>query len=169
MKTELYWLEGAWSGRLAIMPRPRGGDWLEDEMRGWREAGVDVVVSLLEPEEIADFDLAAEEELAHSNRIAFRSLPIADRGVPASREAAIALVDALADELRAGKNVAIHCRQGIGRAALVAASVLVALGLEADVAVQRATTARGRTVPETPEQRRWITDFAQSRPNPLPL
>lgn len=169
MKTELYWVDGAWPGRLAIMPRPRGGDWLADEMQGWREAGVDVVVSLLEPDEITDFDLAAEEELARVHRIAFHSLPIADRGVPESLAAVTALVDTLTDELRAGKNVAIHCRQGIGRAALVAASVLITLGLDADAAVQHVAVARGRTVPETPEQHRWITHFARSHSKPLPL
>ena len=36
MHTELYWIPGPWLGRLAIMPRPRGGDWLEDEIRSWR-------------------------------------------------------------------------------------------------------------------------------------
>jgi protein-tyrosine phosphatase len=169
VKTELYWLEGEWPGRLAIMPRPRGGDWLADEMQSWRDAGVDVVVSLLEPDEIADFDLAAEEELARANRIAFHSLPIADRGVPGSLTAVAALVDMLTDELRAGKNVAIHCRQGIGRAALVAAGVLIALGLDADAAVQRVATARGRPVPETPEQQQWISNFARLHAKPLPL
>jgi protein-tyrosine phosphatase len=169
MTSELYWIPGTWPGRLAIMPRPRGGDWLEDEVRGWRSAGVETVVSLLEPEEIAEFDLAAEEQLARANAIEFRSLPIVDRGVPASAAAVSNLVNAIAEQLRGGKAVAIHCRQGIGRAAVVAAGVLVALGLEADAAMERIASARGRPVPETPEQRRWIVDFARTHPNPLPL
>jgi hypothetical protein len=43
MRTELYWIERPWRGRLAIMPRPRGGDWLDDEIQSWRRSGVDVV------------------------------------------------------------------------------------------------------------------------------
>ena len=35
------------AGRLAIMARPRAGDWLEDEISGWRAQGVEIVVSLL--------------------------------------------------------------------------------------------------------------------------
>lgn len=34
------------------MARPRAGEWLEDEIAGWRAQSVDIVVSLLEPAEI---------------------------------------------------------------------------------------------------------------------
>jgi hypothetical protein len=42
----LYWInrEGL---RLGIMPRPRGNDWLSDDLRILRQAGVDVIVSTL--------------------------------------------------------------------------------------------------------------------------
>jgi hypothetical protein len=33
MRAELYWIEGPWPSQLAILPRPRGGEWLEDEIR----------------------------------------------------------------------------------------------------------------------------------------
>ena len=42
------------------MPRPRAGDWLNDEIAGWRSEGIDVVVSLLEADEIADLGLAED-------------------------------------------------------------------------------------------------------------
>jgi hypothetical protein len=32
MKAAIYWIAPVPSGRLAIIPRPRGGDWLEDEV-----------------------------------------------------------------------------------------------------------------------------------------
>ena len=31
MKT-VYWLDGPWLGRLAIVARPRGDEWLTDEL-----------------------------------------------------------------------------------------------------------------------------------------
>jgi hypothetical protein len=64
MKSEVYWIESPWPGKPAIIPRPRGGDWLEDEMRSLRDAGLDVIVSLLEKEEEADLDLSGEAELS---------------------------------------------------------------------------------------------------------
>jgi hypothetical protein len=33
---------------LAIMARPRAGDWLDGEIAGWRAQGIGVIVSLLE-------------------------------------------------------------------------------------------------------------------------
>src|SRR5438093_2518190 len=102
VKTDLYWIPESWPGRIAIMPRPRGGDWLEDEVRAWRDAGVDAVVSLLEPGEVMDLDLAGEEKLARTNRIEFLSLPIVDRGVPETREDVSELIAKLATYLRDG-------------------------------------------------------------------
>ena len=53
MRVNVFWVPGPWPGKLGIVPRPRGGDWLEDEAKAWHQAGIDVVVSLLEPEEEA--------------------------------------------------------------------------------------------------------------------
>ena len=161
MRTELYWIEGPWPGRLAIMPRPRGGDWLHDEIEAWRRASVDVVLSLLTGDEMADLDLVSEGSLCQANGMAFHSFPINDRAAPSSREAALALLANLTDELAAGKIIAVHCRQGIGRAALIAICLLVLSGVAPEAASQRVSAARGCSVPETPEQRRWIADFAK--------
>jgi len=58
------------------------------------------------------------------------------------------------------RSVLIHCRQGFGRAGLVASAVLRALGSDAEAAIRTVTAARGRPVPETPEQVRWVQAFA---------
>src|SRR5438874_882122 len=39
MRAEIYPIAGVPFGRLAIMPRPRAGDWLPDEVASWRGAG----------------------------------------------------------------------------------------------------------------------------------
>lgn len=168
MKTDLYWIEGGWPGHLAILPRPRGGDWLEDEMRSWQQTGVDVVVSLLTAEEIADLQLAQEADLSQRNGMQFLSFPITDRGVPASRRATMELARILDKALAEGKNLAIHCRQGIGRSALLAACLLIMTGVDPDTAFQRLSAARGCAVPETFEQREWVRQFAQELPGPAP-
>lgn len=162
MRTELYWIEGPWRGRLAIVPRPRGGDWLEDEIQSWRRAGVDVVVSLLTRVEQSELNLSDEEALCRANNIEFVSFPIVDRNVPSSVEAFSEQVSTFAERLAVGKNIAVHCRQGIGRAALVAIGALIWSGLEPAAAIERVAAARGCVVPETPEQGQWIADFAKS-------
>src|SRR5437879_3765405 len=143
MRTELYWIEGPWPGRLAIMPRPRGGDWLEDEIQSWRRAGVDVDVSLLTREEQTEFSLGDEEKLCRPNGIEFVSFPIVDRSIPSSLAAFSDQMAKLADQLAHGKNIAVHCRQGVGRAALVAICLLVLSGVEPAAAIDRVGAARG--------------------------
>jgi protein-tyrosine phosphatase len=143
------------------MPRPRGGDWLEDEVLAWRRAGVDVVVSALTPEEVAELNLTAQAELSRTNGIEYLSFAMADRGAPTSAKATVELVRHLEDRLSAGKRVGIHCRQGVGRSALLAACLLAAAGVDVRAAFERIGAARGCPVPDTPEQREWVVKFAR--------
>ena len=156
MKPDLFWIPGPWRGSLAVVARPRGGDWLEDEARAWKGAGLDVVVSLLENEEAADLDLTKEREVVESNRIGFISFPIPDRGVPGSQKDALLLLATITNLLDEGQNVAIHCRQSVGRSGLIAAGLLVRSGVEFDKAVETVSAARGQTIPETDGQMEWI-------------
>ena len=156
MTPDLYWIPGPWTGRLAVVSRPRGWDWLEDEAIGWHTAGLDVIVSLLEKEEAAQLGLAQEAEAASSKGIQYLSFPIPDRDVPSSLPATLLLVRKIVTELESGRNVAIHCRQSIGRSGLIATSLLATSGIELEHAIQAVSTARGLTIPETPEQLRWL-------------
>jgi len=163
MNPDLFWIPGPWRGRLAVATRPRGGDWLEDDASGWRRAGLDLVVSLLEDEEAAQLELVQEGDVAKSKGIQFVSFPIPDRGVPASIQAALSLLRRIANALEEGKNVAIHCRQGIGRSGSIAAGVLVTSGIEVEKAIKTVSAARGQTVPETPAQVQWIHHLPSER------
>ncbi|MGA2881638.1 MAG: dual specificity protein phosphatase family protein [Bryobacteraceae bacterium] len=156
MKPDLFWIPGPWRGRLAVAARPRGGDWLQDEISAWRKADLDVVVSLLDNEEATQLDLAHEGSVAESGGIHFMSFPIPDRGVPASTRDALSLLSNIAAALDQGQNVAVHCRQGIGRSGLLAASLLVTSGMGVEKAIQVVSAARGQAIPETPEQLEWI-------------
>jgi protein-tyrosine phosphatase len=160
MWTQLYWVDGPWAGRLALAARPRGGDWLEDEMTGWRKAGVDTVLSLLTSEEEQDLELKNEAREVKRHGMKFLSFPIQDRKVPGSQAELVAELESLDADLSAGRNVVIHCRQGIGRTGLVAASLLVMKGLSSGAAISTLSAARGVPVPETEEQRRWIDNYA---------
>jgi predicted protein tyrosine phosphatase len=156
MNADLFSIPGPWHGRLAIAARPRGGDWLEDEAKAWRRAGVDVVVSLLEKDEAAELELSAEGNAADANGIRFMSFPIPDRGVPTATRDALSLLGGVRAMLEQGRNVAVHCRQGVGRSGLVAAGLLVASGMGTQQAMNTVSTARGQTIPETASQLEWI-------------
>ncbi len=156
MRAEVHWIPGPWRGRLGVVTRPRGGDWLEEEVQGWRTAGVDLVVSLLTPDEVSELQLEEEERWCREEGVGFRSLPIPDRGVPSALEPLAELVGAIMQAVDSGESVAVHCRQGIGRSALVAASVMAAFGEEPAHALEKIASVRGRPVPDTKEQRDWV-------------
>jgi protein-tyrosine phosphatase len=146
------------------MARPRAGDWLTSELDDWRSAGIESVVCLLQPDEIDELSLGDEAELCRVANIEFVSYPIADRGVPDDENSLAQLVRRLAADLKRGRSVAIHCRAGIGRSAVVAACVMHALGVQPDTALRQLSEARGVRVPDTEQQRIWINRFCGSTP-----
>ena len=119
-----------------------------------------MIVSLLEPHEEAEFSLGGESVSSAASGLEFRAFPISDRSVPKSREAVAQLARQIVNALRAGKSVALHCRQGLGRSGLIAAAALIVSGQDSDTALQTIGHARGVEVPETEAQRRWILDFS---------
>lgn len=56
---------------------------------------------------------------------------------------------------------AIHCRQSVGRAGLVLA-LLIGNGAAVDDVLRQISRTRGVSVPETAEQRQWLTEFAKN-------
>jgi protein-tyrosine phosphatase len=159
---DVYWIEGPWTGKLAILARPRGADWLLDEVEAWKEAGVDVVVSLLTCAEDSELALASEADIVTKKGLTFINFPIADYSVPGSKRSAQQLACKLNDLLSHGASVGIHCRQGVGRSSLLAACVLVVSGESAETAFAHIETARGASVPDTAEQREWVISFARN-------
>lgn len=159
MHPEVFWIDRVGAGLLGTMPRPRGGDWLEGEIQSLAEAGIHVLVSLLTVDEAAELELQEEQRLCSGCGVRFISFPIPDRSVPCSIAEAQRTFGLILAELQAGKTVAIHCRMGIGRSALLAACLLKSQGIGVDEAFAMISRARGFSVPDTEEQREWVKRF----------
>jgi protein-tyrosine phosphatase len=166
MKAEIYWVDAPGPGRLAILPRPRGGDWLDDDVQSLREEGVDVLVSLLEPHEVEEFELQGEAAACATQGIDFVSHPIRDHTAPPRFHETAALVRSLEARMSSGKGVAVHCFAGVGRSGTLAAAILLERGLPLDTVLERLALARGYPVPETAEQHDWLERFARARGAP---
>lgn len=159
MQAIIYWVAATESGRIGITPRPRGGDWLEDEISNLKDTGVEVLVSFLESQEVRELDLMKESIACKNWGIEFLSFPIPDFGVPLSKRAGLLFCQKLLNLLSTGKNIVVHCRQGIGRSSMMVAGVLVLNGQSPPEAFKQISMARGCSVPETPEQRRWVAEL----------
>ena len=157
-----FWVETEKHLRLAIVSRPRGSDWLEDEIVHIKRDGVDVLASMLPEDEANELGLSSEAELCAAAGVTFKSFPITDRETPSSTTAFKSFVEGLQSELRAGRSIAVHCRASIGRSSLLLASLLCAEGFQPEDAFTRLSKARGLQVPDTQEQVRWVERFAAS-------
>jgi protein-tyrosine phosphatase len=157
--SEIFWIDGDSRIALAIVARPEGDEWLEDELRALKSDGIDTLVSMLEPWEAVELGLARERELAEEAGMQFLSFPIPDRHTPTEIEAFRRFAEELAQRLREGECVGVHCRGSIGRSTVAAASALRHLGWSAMDALLAIAVARRYPVPDTDEQREWILAY----------
>jgi len=165
MRTEIYWIETVGPGRLAVMPRPRGGDGLEGEILGLKADGIDILVSMLTPEEEAYLDLEREGATARRHGLRFYSHPVWDRGIPEDPGPTWALARELAAHHAEGRSIVAHCRMGIGRSPLMLASIMVVRGSDPDTAWAAISAARGCLVPDTMDQRTWLSRTGPGAPS----
>jgi protein-tyrosine phosphatase len=156
MSESVFWINSDSPGKLAIAARPRGDDWLEDDILNLKKVGVDVIVCLLEEDELQELGLAQEEPLCKSNGVTFISFPIQDYFVPESVSRTKEVCLELSEYLNQGKSVVIHCRQGIGRSSIIAAVVLKSMGMTINDALEKISKARKLPVPETAQQKSWL-------------
>jgi len=156
---EVFWINGDRPPHLAIVLRPRGEDWLEDEMRRMRANRIETVVSMLEPDEAGFLGLANEKSVAERVGLSFLNYPIPDTQVPADVPRFREFVREVANRLTEGEHIGVHCRGCIGRATILSACALIRLGWRPSDALAAIEKARGMAVPDTPEQATWIMEF----------
>jgi protein-tyrosine phosphatase len=156
VQPEIYWIRDIAPLRFGFMGRPRAGDWLDDEVSAWKATGISKVVSLLQPQEVAELGLQAEATICADRGIEFLSIPVPDRGTPNQPGEFLALASSIAEDVREGEVVVAHCRAGIGRSGLFAACVLSELGTAHADVFKILSLARGTEVPDTPSQVAWF-------------
>lgn len=152
---ELHWIDRT----LAVSTRPEGGPLLKADLEDARRAGLEILVSCLQPSEERELSLVREEAEASAAGIHFLRFRMTDGGTPYNDDAFDDLVEELAAEVSAGRRVVIHCRAGVGRSPLMAAAVLVRQGASAAEAWGRVGNARGHPVPDNDEQRQYLSRF----------
>jgi protein tyrosine phosphatase (PTP) superfamily phosphohydrolase (DUF442 family) len=163
MQAEIYEIIPCPAGRLAIMPRPRGGDWLRGELASLKSRGVSDLVSMLPPEEEVELDLQSESQYCADLGLRFHRHPVRDRGIPL-QPGFDDFIASLFPNLTQHGFIAIHCRAGIGRSSVTAAALLCSLGLSASDAIALISNARGFDVPDTNDQLDFIRGLDKRNP-----
>lgn len=128
---------------------------LREDIAAIRAWGAGLLVTLVETAELERLGVPDLGNRVRAAGMTWLHLPIADFGVPdAGFEAAWGGAGAgalIRDRLRAGRDVALHCRAGFGRSGTIAARLLVELGWEAGAAIAAVRAARPGAI-ETPAQ-----------------
>jgi Cyclin-dependent kinase inhibitor 3 (CDKN3) len=125
-------ITGAWARDLALDL---------DAIEAW---GARLVLTLVEPAELVTLKVPQLGEEVQRRGMEWRHLPIVDCGVPGENfekhwDAQGREVRVL---LRAGRDVLVHCKGGLGRAGMIAARLLVELGVAPEVAIADVRRAR---------------------------
>jgi protein-tyrosine phosphatase len=158
MKAMQYWINES----LAIVSRPWGDERLDGEMIALQEAGIDVLVSMLEEGESVRLGLVDEGDAAQRAGLVFVNFPIHDRGVPADKKLFDEFLEGLERHISGGRRVGVHCYACIGRSTVTIASLLIRSGVPPERAWQEIALRRDCVVPDTVEQREWVD--ANARP-----
>jgi len=163
---DAYWIGDPAETKLAIVPRPRGGDWLETDLSNLKREGIDILISMLTREEEIELGLEHERELAESIGLNFYSYPIPDRSTPSDVSGFRNFTIDISNAIAQGKKAGAHCRGCIGRATIMTASLLIARNGVPQHALLEIEAARSCPVPDTPEQKRWIEHFTPRLSDP---
>ena len=125
-----------------------------DVIAAW---GAAAMVTLIRAGELAEPGLADLRREAEARGMQWHHAPIADGSVPdAAFEARWQDVgDNVRGLLREGRSVLLHCLGGLGRSGTVGARLLVELGEDPRVAIERIRRARSGAI-ETIEQERYV-------------
>ena len=129
-------------GKLLLHSMPGRFEAIERVWHQIRSDAIGAIICLNEPHEIR-LKSAKYAEALESGTVPCPVMPfeIREGGIPEDRNAFWALANNVANRLRCGEGVLIHCAGGVGRTAMLAVSVLLALGAsigEAESLVSRA-------------------------------
>jgi protein tyrosine phosphatase (PTP) superfamily phosphohydrolase (DUF442 family) len=132
---------GAWARDLAVDL---------DHIAAW---GACLVLTLVEPAELVALNVPQLGAEVQARGMAWRHLPIADYSVPSDAFEQQWTMDGqeIRALLRGGTDVLVHCKGGLGRAGMIAARLLVELGVSPDDAIRSVRRARPGAI-ETPSQ-----------------
>jgi len=135
------------------------GDWHRDlalDLDAIQAWGATVIVNLIEDHEMVDLGVQDTARQLPAG-IDYIRLPIPDFGVPSTawHTQWQAESPVLLDRLRAGESILLHCKGGLGRTGMIAARILVELGLTPEESITTVREARAGTI-ETREQEAYV-------------
>ncbi|MEA3177477.1 MAG: ADP-ribosyl-[dinitrogen reductase] hydrolase [Gammaproteobacteria bacterium] len=155
-----YWVV---PGLLLAGEHPNGPtrDKTKDRLKKLLAAGIECFVDLTKPTELLRYDTHLPFYVEYTRKA------IKDHGIPGSSAQMTEILDHIANSMRAGRPVYVHCRAGIGRTGTVVGCLLVERGLQGNAAIDELNRLwqqcrRSKSwafIPETDAQASYIRDW----------
>lgn len=142
------------------MPKPEMEEHASAGFAVLRNAGLTKIVSLLDISEALAVGLEQEARYCNQKGLAFLHFPIPDFALPPNKNEFVQLAKSLHKEIRSGEHMAVHCKAGIGRSGMLATSILIADGMQPELAFKTVSEARQISVPDTKEQADFVFSIA---------
>jgi len=150
-------------GLLLAGEHPNGPtrDKTKDRLKKLLAAGIECFVDLTKPTELLRYDTHLPFYVEYTRKA------IKDHGIPGSSAQMTEILDYIANSMRAGRPVYVHCRAGIGRTGTVVGCLLVERGLQGNAAIDELNRLwqqcrRSKSwafIPETDVQASYIRDW----------
>lgn len=119
---------------------------LEDDMKVIKAFGAVALLTLMPDSELQSLRVSPHQirDKASELGIEWYRLPIRDQGIPdqSSEDLWASMGPRLRTLLRAGHNIVIHCKGGLGRTGTIAARLLMEFGADPEMAIQSVRNAR---------------------------
>ncbi|SDE95484.1 protein-tyrosine phosphatase family protein [Chitinophaga filiformis] len=163
MATRIYWVyKFENSAQLGIMSRPRGNEWLEEEILSVKKQGAKVIISLLEKDEIRELGLERQPAICTKHEMAYLHFPIPDRSIPDEDKNLHNFLAQVKKRLDQGDCTVVHCRMGIGRSSIITGCLMVQDGYKPEEVFSHISKVRGLKVPDTDEQEEWLKRISRT-------
>jgi len=119
-------------------------DRIDNDLQCISNWGAKIIVTLLELREITQLGVAGLPGSILARNIHWLHLPMGNNSLPSEdfEEKWNSARGMLLDSLQQGERILIHCKEGIGRSALIAARLLIEAGIDADRAISAVRKAR---------------------------
>ena len=147
-------------GDLYISSCPGIGRDLATDIKTIQDLNIVIVLSLLEEHELSHLGAKSLLKELSVKNIQWMRFEIENFGVPKFSQYALLNqnINTISNDIINGKNILIHCMAGLGRTGMIAALILIKLGIDINQSIKLIRNIRPGSI-ETEEQEKFVRNF----------
>ena len=147
-------------GDLYISSCPGIGRDLATDIKTIQDLNIVIVLSLLEEHELSHLGAKSLLKELSVKNIQWMRFEIENFGVPKFSQYALLNqnINTVSNDIINGKNILIHCMAGLGRTGMIAALILIKLGIDINQSIKLIRNIRPGSI-ETEEQEKFVRNF----------